>query len=111
MAFWVRDEAARARYVDAFGRSSLFGMLNYYKANYPRPPYQEIPDADVVRIGAPVLQIHGLEDQYLLAPALDGTWEWLDADYTLVTLPGISHFVQYEASQAVTEAILAWLAR
>ncbi len=111
LALWVRDEAARARYIEAFERSSLFGMMAYYKANYPRPPYQEIPDADVVRIGAPVLQIHGLEDQYLLAPALDGTWEWLDADYTLVTLPGISHFVQYEASQAVSQAILAWLAR
>jgi len=111
LAFWVRDEAARARYVEAFERSSLFGMMAYYKANYPRPPYQEIPDGDVVRIGAPVLQIHGLDDQYLLAGALDGTWEWLDSDYTLVTLPGISHFVQQEASQAVTEAILAWLGR
>ena len=111
LAFWVRDEAARAHYVEAFERSSLYGMMAYYKANYPRPPYQEIPDAEVIRIGAPVLQIHGLDDQYLLPGALNDTWKWLDADYSLVTLPGVSHFVQYEASQAVTEAILAWLER
>ncbi|HIF24442.1 MAG TPA: alpha/beta hydrolase [Gemmatimonadetes bacterium] len=111
LALWVRDAAARAHYVEAFERSSLFGMMAYYKANYPRPPYQELPDDEVVRIGAPVLQIHGLEDQYLLHAALDGTWRWLDADYTLVTLPGINHFVQFEASEAVTEAILMWLKR
>ena len=40
LTFWVRDEAAKAKYLEAFRRSSLEGMLNYYKANYPRAPYQ-----------------------------------------------------------------------
>ncbi len=105
---WVNDEEARARYVEAFERSSLFGMMAYYKANYPRPPYQEMPEP-VVRVGAPVLQIHGLADPYLLAGALHGTWERLDGPYTLVTLPGVSHFVQQDASDEVTSAMLKWL--
>lgn len=91
LAGWVRDEAARARYVEAFERSSLEGMMSYYKANYPTPPYQEMPDPP--RVLAPVLQIHGLGDQYLLAAGLNETWRWLEADYTLVTLPGVGHFV------------------
>ena len=35
---WVKDPAARKVYLAAFKRSSLEGMLNYYKANYPRLP-------------------------------------------------------------------------
>jgi len=111
LSAWVTDEQARARYVEAFERSSFFGMMAYYKANYPRPPYQELPDDAVVRIGVPVLQIHGLADQYLLAGALDDTWRWLDAEYTLVTLPGINHFVQQDASEAVSAAMVGWLGR
>jgi pimeloyl-ACP methyl ester carboxylesterase len=108
LAGWVADEAARARYVEAFERSSFFGMMAYYKANYPRPPYAEMPDP-VAKVRAPVLQIHGLDDQYLLAGALDGTWEWIDAEYTLVTLPGVGHFVQQDASEDVTRAMVSWL--
>jgi pimeloyl-ACP methyl ester carboxylesterase len=108
LAGWVTDPQARARYVEAFERSSFFGMMAYYKANYPREPYREMPDP-VPAVQAPVLQIHGLGDQYLLAGALDGTWEWIDAPYTLVTLPGVGHFVQQDASEAVTKAMLRWL--
>jgi pimeloyl-ACP methyl ester carboxylesterase len=107
---WVRDEAARARYVEAFERSSLFGMMAYYKANYPRPPYQEMAPP-IPRVQAPVLQIHGLDDQYLLATGLDGTWDRLDADLTLVTLPGVGHFVQQDAEEMVTRNMLMWLER
>lgn len=71
-------------------------MMAYYKANYPRPPYREMPDP-VVKVRAPMLQIHGLADQYLLAGALDGTWKWIDTEQTLVTLPGGGHFVQQDA--------------
>lgn len=110
LAGWVRDEAARARYVEAFERSSFEGMMSYYKANYPTPPYREMPEP-VARVQAPVLEIHGLDDPYLLAEGLNNTWEWLDADYTLVTLPGVSHFVQQEASEMVSRSILAWLRR
>ena len=35
---WVKDPEARKVYLAAFKRSSLEGMLNYYKANYPRIP-------------------------------------------------------------------------
>jgi pimeloyl-ACP methyl ester carboxylesterase len=69
-----------------------------------------MPDP-VPPVQAPVLQIHGLDDPYLLAGALAGTWAWIDAPYTLLTLPGVGHFVQREASEAVTEAMLEWLGR
>ena len=36
LAGWVKDPEARKVYRDALARSSMEGMLNYYKANYPR---------------------------------------------------------------------------
>ncbi len=36
LAFWVKDPKARDVYRAALKRSSMEGMLNYYKANYPR---------------------------------------------------------------------------
>jgi len=110
LTFWVTDDRARGRYIEAFERSDFEGMLNFYKANYPRPPYEESAEA-VVRINVPVLQIHGLEDTALLPGALNDTWEWLEADLTLVTIPGAGHFVQQDASDLVNRSMLSWLGR
>jgi len=56
-----------------------------------------------------VLEIHGLDDPFLLAAGLNGTWQWLSAPLTLVTIPGVGHFVQQDASAEVTKAIRDWL--
>jgi pimeloyl-ACP methyl ester carboxylesterase len=108
LASWVKDEAAHKHYVEAFRRSSFESMLNYYKANYPREPYREDTDP-VVRVQAPVLLIHGLDDWALLPGALDGTWNWVEKDLTLVTVPGAGHFVQQDAPKFVTRTIRNWL--
>ena len=71
------------------------GMLNYYKANYPRPPYK--PPFDIPNVKCPVLMIHGLKDPYLLAGALNDTWKWVEKDLTLITVPNASHFVHRDA--------------
>jgi len=54
--------------------------------------------------------IHGLNDRALLPGALNGTWDWLEKDLTLVTVPGAGHFVQQDASDLVTRTIRTWLA-
>ena len=110
LAAWVSDPTARARYVEAFERSDFEAMLNYYKANYPREPYAE-DTSPVVKVTCPVLMIHGLEDPYLLAAGLNGNWDWIDSDLTLVTVPGANHFVQQDAADLVTRSMLAWLNR
>jgi epoxide hydrolase 4 len=58
LSAWVKDSTARERYLEAFRRSDFEAMLNYYKQNYPRPPYQKVHMP--VKVQAPVLQIHGL---------------------------------------------------
>jgi pimeloyl-ACP methyl ester carboxylesterase len=107
LAAWVADPSARARYVEAFRRSDFTAMLAYYRQNYPREPYADIA---LPPVRAPVLQIHGLADPFLLAAGLNGTWQWLAAPWTLVTIPGAGHFVQQDASALVTKTIKQWLA-
>ncbi len=110
LAFWVSDPKAKARYVEAFQRSDFEAMMNYYRRNYPREPYTE-DTAPVVRVKGPVLMIHGLGDTALLSPALNGNWDWIDGDLTLVTIPGASHFVQQDATDLVRRSIKSWLSR
>ena len=41
--------------------------------------------------------------------ALAGTWDWLEKDLTLVTVPGAGHFVQQDAAELVTSTMQSWL--
>ena len=109
LAFWVGDPEAKKKYVAAFERSDLEAMMNYYKRNYPREPYQEAK-GQLIKPKCPVLMIHGLRDTALLSPALNGTWDWVD-DFTLVTLPDASHFAQQDQPEKVSRSILMWLKR
>jgi pimeloyl-ACP methyl ester carboxylesterase len=54
---------------------------------------------------------HGLKDKALLPSGLNDTWNWLDKDLTLVTIPDAGHFVQHDASDLVTKTMLPWLQR
>ena len=110
LASWVKSPADRARYVEAFERSDFAAMLSYYERNFPRQPY--LPDSSaVVKLKMPVLMIHGLQDPALRAEALDRSWEWLEQDLTLVTLPKAGHFVQQDEAEMVSRSIRMWLGR
>jgi pimeloyl-ACP methyl ester carboxylesterase len=109
LAFWVKDAEARKVYIEAFRRSSVEAMLNYYKANYPREPYSDRAARDLPPVKCPVLMIHGLKDVALLPGALNDTWKWIDAEFTLVTIPNAGHFVQQDAADRVTRTIADWL--
>lgn len=110
LARWVKDPVIRARYLEAFERSDFEAMLNYYKKNYPREPYTE-DRSPVVKVRCPVLVIHGLDDTALNHAALNGNWEYVERDFTLVTIPEAGHFVQSDAPDLVTRAIRSWLSR
>ena len=52
---------------------------------------------------------HGLNDTALNSDGLSGTWNWLEKDLTLVTVPGAGHFVQQDAAELVTNTMRWWL--
>jgi pimeloyl-ACP methyl ester carboxylesterase len=114
LAAWVKDDDARAHYIEAFKRSDFEAMLNHYRANYPRPGQAgetPAPAPSPPKVTVPVLEFHGLADQALLPGALSGTWELVEKDFTLVTIPGAGHFVQQDAAQLVTDTMTDWLKR
>ncbi len=108
LAGWVKDKDARQKYVEAFKRSDIECMLHYYKQNYPKEPYVE-DKSPVVKVKCPVLIIHGLADTALLPAMLNNTWDWLDNELTLVTIPKAGHFVQQDATEQVNRALVKWL--
>jgi pimeloyl-ACP methyl ester carboxylesterase len=109
LVFWVKEEDARKKYLEALERSSMEGMLAYYKANYPKPPYKE--DSRFPQVRCPVLIVHGLQDTYLLPGALNDTWKWIDNELTLVTIPKAGHFVHRDAEKVVTQRMVDWLTK
>jgi pimeloyl-ACP methyl ester carboxylesterase len=52
---------------------------------------------------------HGLKDTALLSSGLNNTWDWLDKDLTLVTVPNAGHWVQQDASELVSRTMKSWL--
>ena len=105
LAEWAPADQ-RYRYVEAFRKSSISAMLSYYKRNYPREPYSE-PDLPIVR--SRVLQFHGLDDRALLPGALNGTWQWVEGSWTLVTIPKAGHWAHWDAAEMVSKTTLHWL--
>jgi pimeloyl-ACP methyl ester carboxylesterase len=99
-------EEVRPRYVEAFARSDYGAMMNYYKRNYPRAPYDDVV---LPNVKAPVLVIHGLGDGFLLADGHNSTWNWVDAPVTLAMVPGIGHFIMQDAPDTVNRLIKDWL--
>lgn len=109
LAFWVEGAKAKQKYVEMFRRSSIEGMLNYYKANYPNPSSDD-PPREFPKVQCSVLMFHGLKDTALLPGALNGTWNWVAKDLTLITIPNAGHFVQHDAKELVTKKMVSWLA-
>ena len=113
---WVKDAEARKYYFEAFSRSSVDGMLNFYRANtrtkelrevwLKDPQIQELP-----KVTMPVLAIFGTTDQYVSKKGLNDMWDWLEKDLTLVTIPDAGHFVQQDASRLVSQSMKMWLLR
>jgi pimeloyl-ACP methyl ester carboxylesterase len=46
-----------------------------------------------------------------LPGALSGTWDLVEKDFTLVTIPGAGHFVQQDAPDLVSTTMSDWLGR
>ncbi|MCH7959479.1 MAG: alpha/beta hydrolase [Candidatus Hydrogenedentes bacterium] len=102
------DESKKAIYLKAFENSSFESMMNYYKRNYPKEPFKENPQ-EFPRVTMPVLEFHGLDDTALHHHGLNNTWELLDQDFTLVTIPNVGHFAHQEAPEIVTTTMKWWL--
>jgi pimeloyl-ACP methyl ester carboxylesterase len=106
-----KNPAEQAGYLEAFKRSDFGAMMNYYRANYPRVTADSPPPAGQTypQIKVPVLVIHGMKDTALNAAGHAGTWNYVDADTTIVMFPTAGHWVQHDAEARVDRTIKDWL--
>lgn len=82
---------------------ALTAMLAYYRTNWRAIQAEPAPP-----IATPTLMIWGEEDTALGLELTEG-YEGLVDDFTLVRLPGVSHWVQQEAPERVNAALSGWL--
>jgi pimeloyl-ACP methyl ester carboxylesterase len=102
-------DVVRERYLTAFSKSSPKGMLDYYRAAYAALNEPEDQRPKMPNLTMPVLQFHGLKDKAVDKDGLRDTWNWIDADYTLVTVPTSGHWIQRDAAEIVNNTMLWWL--
>ena len=85
---WVTDPAAQAalrRRVQQVGLREHAELLQGELSEARCTAAARGPSFPKVKV--PVLMFHGLEDQALLPGALNGTWQWVEKDLTIVTIP------------------------
>ena len=100
----VLDVYARA----AQRPGAMTAMLNWYRAAARHRDRMKLSNGG--RVDVPTLVIWGEEDSALGLETLDGTDRYV-ADLTIRRLPGVSHWVQQEAPEAVNAILDDWLPR
>ena len=85
------------------------GVASSFAPSLAREAAAQAPAPQPPKVKMPVLMFHGLNDTALNADGLSGTWNWLEKDLTLVTVPGAGHVVQQDASDLVTTTMRWWL--
>lgn len=86
---------------------ALTAMINYYRALVRGGEAGE-PEGGYPTIETPTLMVWGEEDVALSKETTYGTEDYV-SDFTIRYLPGISHWVQQEAPEAVNAMIAAFL--
>ena len=100
----VPDEAMQVYRRNASAPGALTAMVDYYRANRRALARPIAP----MRISAPTLVVWGEADRALGLELTDGLEDHVD-DLTLRRLPGVSHWVQQAAPEAVNAEIRTWL--
>ena len=99
----------RERFVSALSRDgALTAALNWYRANIP-PSSWLSPPPDMPPVRVPTMVIWGEADAYMGEPVLQRSIGKVDGPVRLERLPGVSHWVQQEAPEAVNALLLDFL--
>ena len=101
---------------EAYDRLYPESIVNFYKANWPRPPFTLETEgfgflvATFPPVQAPTLVIYGENDGAFLPGTLNDMWRYIDSDLTLEVLPGVGHGPHTEVPELVTPRVMSWLA-
>ena len=101
------EEVLEVYRANALKPGAMTAMINWYRANFAGglKPWS---DPDQPPIETPTLMVWGEEDAALGIELTEGYAPYVK-DFTLHRLPGVSHWVQQEAPEAVNARLEAWL--
>jgi epoxide hydrolase 4 len=102
-----KTDEDRAIYTEAFGRTSPESFVAYFQARFGSGVAKT--STPLPNIQVPTLQIHGLDDPFILPVGYDQNWQYIDNTLTTVMIPNAGHFVQVDAAEEVTKVIMRWL--
>jgi len=100
----------------AYERLHAESIVNFYKANWPRPPFSLETQGFGFRVGefphvqAPMLLLYGEESGPFKPQTLNDMWHWLDGPLTVEVLPEVGHGPHTQVPEIVTPRIMQWLA-
>ena len=105
----VFTDADIAAYKNAWREPfALTAMVNYYRANILGRFFGK---SDInKKITVPTVFIYGEHDQAILPETVKGVGEMINAPYQEFHVPTSAHWIQQEASEAVTEILREFLA-
>ena len=108
LADWVKDAEVRKKYIDAFKKSSLQSMMNYFLANNLRDN-KALRNDFKKEVTLPVLQIMGAKDDKILPSSITNTWNFAKGNLTMVVIPEADHFMLQSAPEKVLQQINLFL--
>ncbi|GCD91513.1 alpha/beta fold hydrolase [Nocardioides sp. LS1] len=82
-------------------QGALTGALNWYRAM----PFTR-PGAVSRRVTVPTTLVWGDADTAVLRSTVERTADWVDGDYRLVVLPGVSHWIPSQAPEELARHVL-----
>jgi pimeloyl-ACP methyl ester carboxylesterase len=103
------DDAIEVYRKNAARPGGLTAMLNWYRAFFQGRRNQSRGGGGFPKINTPTLFLWGDADVALDFRTTQGTENYV-SDLTFRVLPGISHWIQQEAPEAVNAMLEAWLA-
>jgi len=102
------DETMELYSANAARAGGLTGMLNWYRAAFRGKYLRRYLRSNVPTIHMPTLLLWGDQDVALTLETTRGTEQYV-SDLTFRVLPGVSHWIQQEAPEAVNAMLEAWL--
>lgn len=93
-----------AAYLDA---SPIDGMMNYYKEDYPRPPYNET--REYIYHTVPAMMLWGEGDPYFSGKTLNNLVRHYSLGVRVVTIPDAGHWVFHDQHERVNRELQSFL--
>jgi pimeloyl-ACP methyl ester carboxylesterase len=103
------DEVLEVYRQNAARPGGLTAMINWYRAAFRNGGFTRLRGATLPKIAIPTLFLWGDADTALSIGTTRGTENYV-TDLTFRVFPGVSHWIQQEAPEAVNAMIEAWIA-